>query len=423
MNDYYYDPRPSHSRKWLVLSLVIVLLIIGGLVVAVAIEHQNNDGASQAAVPTASAEASPSASASNGTQNTSGGEVALGGSLKEMQENEDAVVQVAENLTPSVVSIVGTSASSMGSGTSVSSGSGIIISEEGYILTNNHVVEDAQVIKVVLLDGTEAEAKLVGRDEATDLAVIKVDLPNLVAAPLGDSDAIKTGQMAIAVGSPLGTQLSGTVTVGYISAKDRTITNEAGRKMNMIQTDAAINPGNSGGALANLKGEVIGINTSKNTTIGYDEYGNAISAEGLGFAIPINDAIPVAQQLIANGSIPRPWVGFTYTQFTEQDAKSYNIPVGLFVRSVVSGSPADKAGIQQGDLVTEVNGTPISDDVDMQDILSGVNVGQTIKMKIYREQLNREIEVEVTLGDYTDYEAIQEQQTQQQQGGQQPWGR
>ena len=242
------------------------------------------------------------------------------------EEGALSVSRIYEKVSPSVVGIVtkvpvmGIFGQSMAQG----SGSGVIMSSDGYIMTNNHVIEDADKITVILPDEREFEAKIVGNDSRTDLAVIKISAEGLPAAVIGNSDSVRTGELAVAIGNPLGQELAGSVTAGVISAVNRNIT-VRGKKMNLIQTDAAINPGNSGGALVNCFGEVIGINTVKmaSTTV-----------EGIGFAIPMNDALPIVNSLVDNGRV----VGRVYIGVTGEDA-----PYGVIVKSVSENSPAAKA--------------------------------------------------------------------------------
>ncbi|GHU38033.1 hypothetical protein FACS1894105_11250 [Clostridia bacterium] len=240
------------------------------------------------------------------------------------------VSETAAKVSPAVVSITASVTITDRFGrvsTSSGSGSGIIFSEDGYILTNNHVVEGADTVIVKLATGAEYPAKIVGTDSITDLAVLKLDGKSLPYAVFGDSDKLITGDLAVAIGNPLG-EFSGTVTSGIISATDREITID-GEKMNLLQTDAAINPGNSGGALVNAYGEVIGVVNAKESALGI---------EGLGFAIPINDAKPVIEQLIKNGYVTgRPGMGVSYIDITAATARFYRMEAGLYINSVTAG--------------------------------------------------------------------------------------
>ncbi len=268
------------------------------------------------------------------------------------------------------------------------SGSGVIISDDGYIVTNNHVVEGATEIVVILSAGEEYTAKLVGSDSKTDLAVLKIDAEALTYAKLGTSSELRVGETAIAIGNPLGQEFAGTTTQGIISGLNRTITID-NKTMNLIQTDAAINPGNSGGALCNEHGEIVGINTAKISSSQY---------EGIGFAIPIDDAKPIIEDLIANGYVTgRPVIGIGGRAVTEQDAKAYNLKVGVYVSSMTADSPAYMAGIKIGDIITECDGKKIQTVDDLNEIKNKHKVGDTLKMKVYRQ--GKTIDIKLVLGE------------------------
>jgi serine protease Do len=252
-------------------------------------------------------------------------------------------------------------------------GSGFIMSREGYILTNNHVVEEADQIKVKLSNGKEYEGKVVGRDPKTDLALVKIEgSSDLQALKLGNSEDLKVGSWVVAVGSPFG--LEQTVTAGIVSAKGRVI--GSGPYDNFIQTDASINPGNSGGPLVNLKGEVVGINT-------------AIIAEGqgIGFAIPINMAKEIASQLQNQGHVTRGWLGVNIQEVTPELAKSFALKdnKGALVSQVVPNSPAEKAGIEQGDVILQFDGKEVSDSKELPRIVASTPVGKSVTVKIARD--------------------------------------
>jgi serine protease Do len=252
-------------------------------------------------------------------------------------------------------------------------GSGFIMSREGYILTNNHVVEEADQIKVKLSNGKEYEGKVIGRDPKTDLALVKIEgAPDLQSLSLGNSEDLKVGSWVVAVGSPFG--LEQTVTAGIVSAKGRVI--GSGPYDNFIQTDASINPGNSGGPLVNLKGEVVGINT-------------AIIAEGqgIGFAIPINMAQEVASQLQNQGHVTRGWLGVNIQEVTPELAKSFGLMdnKGALVSQVVPNSPAEKAGIEQGDVILQFDGKDVSDSKELPRIVASTPVGKSVMVKIARD--------------------------------------
>jgi serine protease Do len=254
-------------------------------------------------------------------------------------------------------------------------GSGVLVDPKGYILTNNHVIENAQEIIVRLSDQRKFTARLIGRDPKTDLAVLKVDAPGpLPVAELGDSNQLRVGQWAIAIGNPFG--LDRTVTVGIVSATARTRVGVT-QYDNFIQTDASINPGNSGGPLLNIDGKVIGINTAI-----------VAAGQGIGFAIPINQARDVMQQLITRGRVVRGWLGIVIQDLTDQLAGSFGVKEGggVLVAEVMKGSPADAAGLKAGDIVVELGGSAIKEVPDLQRRVAAVKPGQTMKLTVIRER-------------------------------------
>lgn len=271
-----------------------------------------------------------------------------------------------------------------------SSGSGVIISSDGYIVTNNHVIENATTITVVLNTGDEYQAKLIGRDAPTDLAVIKIDAKGLTYAQMGTSSTLRVGETAIAIGNPLGQEFAGTTTQGIISGLNRSVTIE-NKTMNLIQTDAAINPGNSGGALVNEYGNLIGINTAKISSE---------TLEGLGFAIPIDEAKPIVQELMTNGYVTgRPVIGIGGRAVTNQDAQAYNLKVGIYVSSLTPSGPADLAGIKIGDVIVECEGEGVETVDDINKIKNKKSPGDQIKLKIYRK--DKYIDIKLILGEET----------------------
>ena len=309
-------------------------------------------------------------------------------------------IAVANKVLPSIVGItVEYKVNSMfgGSSTANASGSGIIVSSDGYILTNNHVVNssgsssyyqitEATGLKVKLYnDNTEYAATVIGSDSQTDLAVIKIDKTGLTAAELGDSDAVQVGEFAMAIGNPLGLQSS--ISCGIISAKNREVQDsETKATYNLIQTDAAINSGNSGGALVNADGKVIGINTLKLSGTG---------VEGIGFAIPINSTISVYEELKANGKIARPYIGITGINVDEAKSKKYNLVQGVYVQSVENFSAAEKAGLKAGDVIIQADGTDIKTMDELNTIKNNHKIGDKITLKINRE--GKEEEITLTL--------------------------
>ena len=324
----------------------------------------------------------------------------------------DTAVYAANKILPSIVGIkveytVNNPMLAMFGQNSTSSatatGSGIIISKDGYILTNNHVIStsstdssnsnsyyqisEASKITVTLFgDTTEYEASIVGKDEETDLAVIKIDKTGLTKAEFADSDSIKVGEFAMAVGNPVG--MDSTVTCGIVSAVNREVTDSDGKTYTLIQTDAAINEGNSGGALVNSEGKVIGINTLKLSGTGI---------EGIGFAIPINSTTDVTSQLIEYSKVKRPYIGITGMDLTEELAKANNLVVGVYVKSVEDFSSAEKAGIKPGDVIIEADGTKVTTMDDLNKVKNSHKIGDEMKIKVNRDGQERELTV--TLGE------------------------
>ena len=276
-----------------------------------------------------------------------------GGATQVANKKLLSVVEIAQKVGPTVVGI--NTKVQMQSFFGIptmqdGSGSGIIISADGYVVTNNHVIEGASEITVLLSDGKEYPAKLIGGDARTDLAVLKIEGQNFPYAILGNSSELQVGELAVAIGNPLGNELAGSVTGGYISALNRSITVDD-QRFNLIQTDAAINPGNSGGALVNNYGEVIGINSVKMSASG---------VEGIGFAIPIDEAKPIIEDLKHGGYVKgRPVIGIAGRNVTKQDSQYYGIPVGIYVLELTPYSAAEKAGIKTSDVITEIDGVKV----------------------------------------------------------------
>ncbi len=286
-------------------------------------------------------------------------------------------------------SVVGISASNSAQ---TATGTGVIMSDDGYIITNAHVVSGADTLSVVFTDEdkTSISAELVGTDAQTDLAVIKINKKDLTPAEFGKSSELQVGEIAIAIGNPLGFELAGSVTSGIISATDRTLTIED-QEMNLIQTDASINSGNSGGALVNAYGQVVGITSAKV---------NSAYGEGLGFAIPIDDATPIINDLIKYGYIKgRPVLGLSGETITELYSQYYGVPEGFIVRKVEQGSAAEKAGIKIGDIVIGINDTTIKSISEFNKIKAEFKAGDKITITLYRQ--GNKMNVEATLDEDT----------------------
>ena len=309
-------------------------------------------------------------------------------------EGELSTTEIAKRVGPAVVGITGVVERYMsifgGTTQSQAQGSGIILSSDGYIVTNNHVVENTNSIRVVLNTGAEYEAKIVGADVQTDLAVIKIEpKEELAVATLGDSNKREVGERVIAIGNPMGVEFFGSVTQGIVSAVNRSITVN-NRTMNLIQTDAAINSGNSGGALINAYGEVIGINSVKVSSTG---------VEGMGFAIPISEANPIISDLLEHGYVKgRPVIGISTRDVNEYMSRSYSWPIGVQVLEVNSQS-ARNAGLTQGDIITAVNGEKIQTGEELNKIKDKHKPGDVLKLDIYQYETGRNTTVEVTLSE------------------------
>ncbi len=326
--------------------------------------------------------------------NTSNGTI----SAVSLENFSDTGIGVANKVLPSVVGIkVEYSVSSVFyrnmSSTATAEGSGVIIREDGYILTNNHIVNTssssnfyevgkANKVTVYLYnDETPYEATIVGTDEQTDLAVLKIEKTGLTAASLGDSDNVKVGEFAMAIGNPLGMQSS--VSSGIISAVNRKVTSD-NKTYTLIQTDAAINSGNSGGALVNSNGEVIGINTLKMSGSGI---------EGMGFAIPINSTKTIYEQLIQYSKVKRPYIGISGRNLDEETAKANNLVVGVYVISVDEFSSAEKAGIKIGDVITKIDGKEIKTMEELNEVKNAHSIGDEITLTINRNGNEKEFKL------------------------------
>jgi serine protease Do len=262
-------------------------------------------------------------------------------------------------------------------------GSGFILTQDGFVLTNAHVVEGADEVTVTLTDKREFKAKLVGSDTRTDVAVVKIDATGLPFVKVGDVNQLKVGEWVIAIGSPLG--LENTVTAGIVSAKQR----DTGDYLKLIQTDVAINPGNSGGPLINMRGEVVGINSQLVSYSG--------GYEGISFAVPIDDAIRVADQLRATGRVVRGRIGVQIGPVSKEVAESLGMvkPMGALVESVQPGTPAEKAGLQAGDIITQVNGTAVDEPGDLPRLVGALKPGAKANVEVYRNRATRTVQVDV----------------------------
>lgn len=334
-------------------------------------------------------------SVSTSTTSTSSGQINT--TQISLEEYSATGIGVAQKILPSIVGIrvefpVNSIFLNQSGSTATAEGSGIIISEDGYILTNNHVVSsassssyyslgEASKISVYLYnDSTAYEASIVGTDEETDLAVIKIDKTGLTAAELGDSDSVAVGEFAMAVGNPLGMQSS--ITAGVISGVNREVTDSDGKTFTVIQTDAAINSGNSGGALVNSQGQVIGINTLKVSATG---------VEGMGFAIPINSAKPIYEDLIQYNKVRRPYIGISGRDLDQATAQRNNLVEGVYVVSVEEFSAAEKAGIKAGDVIIRADGTDVKTMDELNAVKNTHNIGDQMTIVVNRNGEEKEL--------------------------------
>ena len=327
--------------------------------------------------------------------------------INTLKDFNDAIVNVAKQANPTVVTITTTQTVRMRQQSPFSFffddprfdqerefqrsglGSGVIVSDDGYILTNNHVIDRADEIRVILYGGDELDAEIVGTDPASDIAVLKVDRDNMPAMPMGDSDQIRTGEMVMAIGSPLSQNFAHTVSKGIISAKGRTSLG-LNTYENYIQTDAAINPGNSGGALINLDGELIGINSAIASRSG--------GSQGIGFAIPVNMARDVMEALITDGRVSRGYLGISLggeVDATMASALGLDEAGGVVVGGVVPDGPADEAGLQNGDVIVQLDGEKFDSWTDFRVAIGSKKPGDTVELEVFREGEIMEYSVEL----------------------------
>jgi len=369
---------------WLV-SLMVVLAVVIGIVGGGVMGGVAGYYAAQSNAP-----ASVTAPAPAGSSVSSASPVAPATTNLTLKE-DSAVIDAVNKVKPAVVTVINQMQPQRGyfgrSVTPTASGSGVIIDSKGYIVTNNHVIDGEQSLQVVFADGSKADATVVGADSVLDIAVIKVNGKVPAVALFGDSNALEPGQIAIAIGSPLG-DYRGTVTVGVVSGLNRTVDQMQG----LIQTDAAINNGNSGGPLVNTLGQVIGINT---LVVRSTNSGNV--AEGLGFAIPSDLVHDIVTQLIATGSVQHPYIGVSFQPIDPQIAGALNLKAtqGVVVMQVEAGSPADRAGLQQNDVITAINGQAIDQDHPLVSVLFTHKPGETVTLTVLRS--GQESQVKLTL--------------------------
>ncbi len=375
-------------KRSLYVLLVVVLAgmsaltgaAVGGIVVYQTVK-QNQNGASSQEMPVPAIERNPNQTI---TLNST--------------DIETTITQAVQKVGPAVVTVVGTIPGQNTffgqTGDHTVSGSGVFISDAGYILTNNHVVEGTKEVNIILSNGADEKATIIGTDPYSDIAILKTDGSVPAVAALGNSDLLKPGETVIAIGSPLG-DFKNTVTVGVVSATERSIDTGQGYQVEgLIQTDAAINQGNSGGPLVNLAGQVIGINT-----LIVRNSGSGTVAEGLGFAIPINKGQAVATQIIEKGYFSRPYLGINFQPISPVIASAYNLPAewGVYVTRVAANSPAGQGGIQKGDILTSLGNITLDETHSFINTLYTFNPGDQISVGYVRD--GKTFEVQVTIGE------------------------
>ena len=293
-------------------------------------------------------------------------------------------------------------------------GSGFIISEDGYILTNYHVIENSDTVTVATYDNETYEAKVIGYDESNDIAVVKIEAENLKPVTLGDSSSLRVGDTVYAIGNPLG-ELTFSLTHGIVSALSRNVHLGAGSTMSLIQTDCAINSGNSGGALFNVYGEVVGITNAKYSSSGYS---SEAEIDNVGFAIPINNVKKIVMSIIENGYILKPYIGVAIAPLSDEVAGITGIKSGAVVQDVTEGAPADEAGIKVNDVIVKVGDKDITDSSDLVKVISDSEPGEVLTFYIYRQ--GKEIELDVEIGSKTESALKEEEEAEEPEAQQEP---
>ena len=383
VSTYYTSPKPPKKKSKagkVILSFALCISLFAGAALGMALPQIfNNTDDGTSGRPTV-----------NILQNkTSAGAQKTAGKGNKLTTGKELTTQeIAAAVGPAVVGIENMGRGGYyglyGSEVTMGTGSGVVMTEDGYVITNYHVVEGSSKLKVIMSNGEEYIAKIIGADEESDLAVIKIDAKNLAHVTFGDSSAVTVGDKAIAIGNPLGNELMGTVTQGIISAVNRTVQID-NKTMTLLQTDAAINSGNSGGALINAYGEVIGINSAKMAASG---------VEGLGFAIPSNLVLDVVNDLIDYGYVRgKLTIGIGGTNITEKMASYYDLPMGFYVQEVYEGTGAAQAGIKPGDIIIKCDGKVVQNIDDINELKKKHKVGDTMIMEIVRNENKLTVEV------------------------------
>ncbi|MDL2257781.1 trypsin-like peptidase domain-containing protein [Eubacteriales bacterium OttesenSCG-928-K08] len=309
-----------------------------------------------------------------------------------VKDKSNPVPDIYDAVSESIVGIVVYKNNLSGDQRLEGMGSGFVVSSEGYVITNAHVVSGADSVFVSLSNGLEIETELIGADNESDVAVLKVQHDGLVPLKLGDSDDTRVGEYVVAIGNPLGRGFEGSVTKGIISARSRAVTID-GRVNLYIQTDAAINLGNSGGPLFNMKGEVIGVNTAKTINAGYDSQGSSISAEGMSFALPINKVVRIAEHLITKGYVEKAALGVRIKQLTRAELNDIGLSYGILIHSITQGGPADKAGLKENDIIISCDDVVFDSTTEMSDYITSQASGTPIRLEVWRDGKTFSVEV------------------------------
>ncbi len=407
---------PKRGGAFFAIVVTLLILLLAGMIALLVYEKSRYSAAQAAATPTPAptAAVSPTPDQSGEPAAPAPTAPATPAVQREMPQLDgiapiipgtggNPIPDIFDAVSPSVVGVINYVEMPVGDKemlTVYGTGTGFLVSSEGYVLTNAHVVEGAQVVTVKLADGKEIDAEIVGSDTETDVAVLRVDARDLKPLKCGDSDDVRVGEYVLAIGNPLDSdRLVNTLTFGIISAREREITID-NYTNTYLQIDAAINYGNSGGPLLNMKGEVIGINSAKSFTAGYDSFGNPVAAEGIGFALPINHVLKIMETLVTEGSVKRPGIGIMVTTVTKVMSEQDGIPVGALVENVVKGGPAQRAGLAAGDVIVEANGQALADHYQLIDIVTAANIGDVVTVRVYRD--GKYLELAIVIGNKTD---------------------
>ena len=372
---------PPKDHNAIIAILLIAVIFLGGISTALSVlnirlfqelNRTEDQTVAFAAVQKASPK-TPEITAPAGEERSA---VAIHGLPDAQDHSGEGAMSLQEIYEKNIPSVVSITASASGS---TATGTGVVLSDDGYVVTNYHVIEGAQALRVRLTDERECTACLVGSDPVSDLAVLFIEAEGLTEAQFGDSDSLRVGDTVVAIGDPLGVELRGTMTDGIVSAINRDV-HVNGRTMNLIQTNAALNSGNSGGPLINSYGQVVGINTMKIGT-----FTDKSGVEGLGFAIPSATVKEIVNQIISQGYVSgRPWLGVTGESYSPFYQRFYHVPPGLYITQVDAGSPAEEAGLIPGDILVKLDDSGVSTMEELNSLLYAHQVGDAVNLAVYR---------------------------------------